>query len=89
MGSRTHQKAMAFVYMNPKFLEEYLDVVTPEELANHVEYSFNIPGVDLNRKGLIKQMEDGVKKYNLDDDDKCVELWVAAMKIIKARGEYM
>ncbi len=89
MGSRTHQKAMAFVYMNPKFLEEYIDSVTPEELANHIEYSFTVPGNSTNRENLIEQMEGGIKKYNLDDDDKCVKLWVAAMKIIKARGEYM
>ena len=89
MGTRTHQKAMAFVYMNPKFLEEYLDSISPEELANHIEYSFSVPGNDVNRERLVEQMEGGIEKHNIDEDDKCIELWVAAIKIIKARGEYM
>ena len=89
MGTKMHQKAMAFIYMNPKFLEEYLDSITPEEVANHVEYSFSVQGTGINREKLVEQMEDGIKKYTFDKDDKCVELWVAAIKIIKARGEYM
>lgn len=90
MATKGHELAMAFIYMSPVHLDEYYGDITPEQLADHMETSFEVPGVGLNRESLIKQMEEGcTTRSNISKDDRRWKLWNAAIRIIKARGEYM
>ena len=82
MGSKGHDMGMSFVYMNWVYLEDHK--VTPEELANYMEWSWNDSYETLNRKRLIAAMERG----NTVREGEPPDYWVAAIRIIRSRTEY-
>jgi len=89
--SKQHNMALALIYMNPVYLEGHM--LTPEELANYMENSFlsltETVKLKSDREFLLKCMENGLQKRDLEEKDDIVKLWTAAMYIIKSRGEYM
>ncbi len=85
MGSKMHDMAMSYIYMNWIYLEDHK--VTPEEIADYMERSWENANGKLNketRTSLMAAMERGrtVRK------GKPPDYWIAAIRIIRSRTEY-
>ena len=85
MGSKMHDMAMSYIYMDWIFLNDHK--ITPEELADHMERSWkNVSGklAKKDRQAIIAAMERGRNVRTAKPSD----LWIAAIRIIRSRTEY-
>jgi hypothetical protein len=83
MSNKQHNMAMAFIYMNWIFLEEY--DIAPEEIADYMEQAWakSFDG-KLDRKKLLEAIERGRDIRATEPPD----FWTAAIRIIRSRTEY-
>jgi len=85
MGSKMHDMAMSYIYMDWIFLKDHK--ITPEELADHMERSWENASGKLAKEGrqdLIADMEKGRTVRTAEPSD----LWIATIRIIRSRTEY-
>lgn len=80
--SKQHNMVMAFIYMHWAHLEEH--EIAPEQLANHMERSWEESHGKLDRKHLIEEMTKGRTIRTTEMPD----YWKAAIQIIRSRTEY-